>query len=124
MKKHLITVCLTLISMIVFSQVTYFYFPRQENSATTSAKMENAKINLNKAYEAYNKGDMEKTKYYLNQSERDGLVNDSFYYLLGKWCYDKGRLTAAKRYWMRGYRKRGCWECKELVVKMESGIKL
>jgi hypothetical protein len=123
-KIFLITVLLSLISIIGFSQTTYFYFPRQENSAVTSAKMENAKINLKKAYDAYNEGDMEKTRYYLDQSERNGLVNDSFYYLLGKWCYDKEKFSAAERYWMRGYRKRGCWECKELVVKMKSGEKL
>lgn len=77
-------------------------------------------MNLKKAYEAYNEGDMKKTRYYLDQSERDGMVNASFYYLLGQWCYDKGDKWNASKYWMRGYRKRGCWECKELVDKMKA----
>jgi len=124
MKKYLVAGFLSFVILPCLSQVTYFYFPRQENSAVTSAKMENAQINLKKAYEAYNEGDMKKTRYYLNQSERDGWTSAGFYYLLGKWCYDKGKYLTAKRYWMRAYRKKGCWECKELVLKMKSGQKL
>lgn len=111
-----------LFAMTSFSQgVTYFYFPRQENSATTTAKMDNAEIHLVNAYGAYNEGNLEKTRYYLDQSERHGYVNSSFYYLLGQWAYDTGNNVAAQRYWNRGYKKRGCWECKELVAKMRAG---
>lgn len=101
-----------------FAQNTYIYFPRQENSATTNAKMENSKIFLDKAYEAFNEGDLEKTRYYLLQSEKDGYVNASFYFLLGHWAYKTKNLTAARRYWIRGYQKRGCWECKEIADEL------
>ncbi len=119
-KKFLIAGSLSLISMISYSQVNVFYFPSGENSAQTSAKMENAQANLDLAYEAYNEGDMEKTKYYLDQSERNGMVNGSFYYLLGQWFYDEGKHVYAERYWMRGYKKRACWECKELLDKAKA----
>jgi hypothetical protein len=97
-----------------FSQV-FFIWPRQKNSTESAAEKENSEINLDKAYEAYNEGNMEKTKYYLDHSERNGWTSDSFYYLLGKWYFDKKKYSAAGKYWTKGYRKRGCWECKELM---------
>ena len=113
--KNIILIFLLFITTTIFGQTKYyFYFPRQENSAVITAKMENAKANIDNAYKAYNQGNLEKTKYYLDQSEDDGYVSAAFYYLLGKWCYDKDKIDAADRYWMRGYRKHGCWECKEL----------
>ena len=119
MKKSILICIISLFCETSFSQATFFYFPRQENSAVTSAKMEAAKEFVKKAYEAYNQKDLKKTKYYLDQSERNGYTSAGFYYLLGQWCYDKGVYSSAKRYWMRGYRKSGCWECKELVTKMK-----
>lgn len=102
---------------MAIGQTTFFYFPRQENSATTSAKMENSNENVKKAYDAYNEGNLEKTRYFLDQSERDGYVSASFYYLLGQWCVAKGNISAALRYWNRGYNKSGCWECMDLYKK-------
>lgn len=121
MMKIIILLCLNLISITTYGQLGYFYFQKQENSAVTTAKIENAKINLQKAYDTYKEGNLEKTRYYLDQSERDGMASAGFYYLLGKWCYDMKKFTAAKRYWMRGFNKRGCWECKELAEKMKEG---
>ena len=117
--KTTLIILLSFITTTFFGQAKYYFvYPRSENSAETSAKMDNSKINLENAYKAFNQGDLDKTKYYLDQSEHDGYVNASFYYLLGKWCHVNGKINAAYRYWMRGYNKYGCWECKELCDKL------
>lgn len=95
------------------------YIPKQENSAVTESKMKNSNYFLDKAYESYSKGEMDKTRFYLKQSEKDGYVSGRFYFLLGKWCVDMKKRSAAKRYLMRGFRKCGCWECKELALKLK-----
>lgn len=118
--KSFILPLLLLLSMNVLSQNTYFYFPRQENSAVTTAKMENAQYNLDKAYKAYNKGDLKQTKYYLYESTKDGYRSASFYYLFGQWCYARGKYARAKRYWKAGYNNSGCWECNELIESMKN----
>ena len=92
-----------------------FWYKSAPDPARTEADMQKSIQDLHKAYDAYNEGDLEKTRYYLDQSEKKGYVSDAFYYLLGQWCFDVGKYSAAKRYWMRGYDKHGCWECKELA---------
>ncbi len=52
----------------------------------TAQKYKNAEINLESAYEA---GDLEKTKYYLDQSEKKGVTSPGFYFLLGQYFYVK-----------------------------------
>jgi tetratricopeptide (TPR) repeat protein len=100
---------------------TYFIYPKQKNATESAADKSNSERNVEKAYEAYNSGDLKKTRYYLDQSERNGWTSASFYYLLGMWSYDTGNRTAARRYWMRGYHKRSCWDCKVLAEKMDNG---
>jgi len=119
MKSIIILVCL-LYSLSGKSQTTKFYFPGEDKSIVTPGRREKAKYNLDQAYEAYNKGDLEKTRYYLGQSQDHLWKSGSFYYLLGKWCYDMKKYGSAKRYWYKGLKKYGCWECKELADKLLS----
>lgn len=105
------------------SQTTIIYnsgglpilFSSQENSAETAQKYKNAEINLSKAYDAYEEGNLEKTKYFLEQSEKKGIVSPGFYFLLGQYFFVKKQYHYAKRYWNRGF-KRGCWECKDKIA--------
>lgn len=119
--KKIILLLFVVISATAKSQ-TIFMYRKTENSATTEAKMNNAKIFLDKAYQAYNENDMKKCRYYLYQSEENGYVNDAFYFLLGQWSMKSGNNDAAIRYWMRGYKKHGCWDCKELADKLKSTL--
>lgn len=89
-------------------------FGSAENSAETAQKYKNAEINLGKAYDVYEQGDLEKTKYYLDQSEKKGVVSPGFYFLLGQYFYVKKEYKYAKRYWKRGF-NRGCYECNEKI---------
>lgn len=115
----LITVLVLSISNC-FSQTTEGYnlgglpsiFGTDENSEQTAQKYKNAEINLEKAYNAYEEGDLEKTKYYLDQSEKKGVVSPGFYLLLGQYFYVKNQFNYAERYWKRGFKK-GCYECQE-----------
>lgn len=102
-----------------YGQATGFYYPQKENLENESVRVQKAYNNLEKAYEAYNDGDMKRTRYYLYESEAGKHVTAAFYYLLGQWCYDMKNFSAAKKYWMRGYDRRGCWECKDLIRGME-----
>jgi len=112
--------CITLgCSELAYSQI--FWYHKQTDATISAAQKESAEAMLQAAYDAYNAGNLEKTKYYLDQSERNGWVSAGFYYLLGMYSYDTKNFSAAKRYWMRGFNKRGCWECKELADKMELG---
>ena len=85
-----------------------------EDSAETAIKYRNAEINLKRAYDAYQEGNLEKTKYYLDESERRGVVSPEFYLLLGQYFYAKQEYKYARRYWRRGFKK-GCWECNEKI---------
>ncbi len=89
-------------------------FGNFENSAETSQKYKQAGEFLEKAYEAYEEGELEKVKYFLDQSEKDGVVSPGFYFLLGQYFFVKEKYKYAKRYWKRGFKK-GCWECKEKI---------
>ena len=92
-----------------------FLYGNKENSAETAQKYKNAEINLEKAYDAYEEGNLEKTKYYLDQSEKKGVISPGFYFLLGQYFYVKKEYKYAKRYWNRGFNK-GCYECKEKIA--------
>ncbi len=100
------------------TKAQFFYYRKAPDPAVTQANMEKSKVDLDKAYVSYNDGDLTKTKYFLDQSEKKGFVSDRFYYLLGQWSFDMGKSKDARRYWMRGYAKHGCWECKELADKL------
>lgn len=112
------------------TKTTYSWFwynsstNRAGDATISEANRQYSSDMLKLAYEAYNSGDMEKTRYYLNQSVDNGWTDASFFYLFGKWCYDKGNKSCAKRYWKKGFRTRGCWECRELVRKMKKGGKI
>jgi hypothetical protein len=71
-------------------------YGNKENSAETAQKYKNAEINLGKAYDAYEAGDLEKTKYYLNQSEKKGVVSPGFYFLLGQYFYKRKIINMPK----------------------------
>lgn len=88
----------------------------KENSAETVQRYKNAEMNLRKAYEAYEEGNLEKTKYFLDESEKTGVVSAAFYLLLGQYFFVKEEYRYAKRYWKRGFKKHGCWECGEKLV--------
>lgn len=96
-------------------------FGSKENSAQTTQKYKNAEVNLAKAYEAYEEGNLEKTKYFLDQSEKKGVVSPGFYLLLGQYFYVKEQYKYSRRYWTRGYKKLGCWECKEKIATIPAG---
>lgn len=118
MKKYFIILFLVFVSVGHGLAQVVFFWPRQKNATESAAERESSEINLDKAYEAYNEGNVEKTKYFLDQSERAGWTSASYYYLLGQWYFDQKRLGPAGRTWHRGYKKSGCWECKELSDKL------
>lgn len=101
-----------------------FYYPIPTGQAET-VKIELARESLYQAYEAYNiNKDLKSTKFYLDQCERNGVVDAPFYYLLGRWAYDRGDKKAAKRYWQRGGKNANCDECIDLytAVKFDKSI--
>jgi len=89
-----------------------------EKPEKTERDYKKADDNVAYAQEAFNEGDMKKTRYYLKASEKKGIVSKEFYLLLGKYNYKKGKSGLAGRYWLRGYRKYACWECGELRDEM------
>lgn len=103
----------------LISQVDIWGNKKSETQLT--AEQKSHEYNMKQAFEAYNAGNLDKTKYHLNQAEKDNWTSTGFYYLLGLWAYDSGDKEGAKRYWLRGYKKRSCWDCKELADKVERG---
>lgn len=123
MKHIILSALLITICGICYSQTVIVYnsgglpilYGTKENSAETAQKYKNAEINLGKAYDAYEAGDLAKTKYYLDQSEKKGVISPGFYFLLGQYFYVKKEYKYARRYWKRGY-NRGCYECNEKIA--------
>src|SRR5688572_26086453 len=98
-----INVCHSQVIAVLNSGGLPIIYGNGENSAVTAQKYKNAEINLGKAYDAYESGDLEKTKYFLDQSEKKGVVSPGFYLLLGQYFYVKRQYKYAKRYWKRGF---------------------
>jgi hypothetical protein len=91
-----------------------------QNSATTQSKMDLAKNYTDQAYIAYAEGNLEKSKYYVDQSQENGFKSGDFYYLLGAYMYRTNEMKAAKRYWNIAYNEGGCWDCKEYLEKLKN----
>ncbi len=118
MKKLGLAVVLLLFSFTSFSQWHY------ENSAVTEQKGKNFTIYVNNALNAYNRGNLDQTKYYLKAAKKTKWSGSRYYWLWGKYYYRKGDFGSAKKNWRKGYKKFGCWECKELINKVKSGVKI
>lgn len=88
---------------------------QDENSAITNIKLNTANAHMQKALKAYLDNDIEKSKYYIDQSQRQGVKTVEFYFLLGAYMYKTEEFKAAKRYWKIAFKEGGCWECKELL---------
>ncbi|WP_417942500.1 hypothetical protein [Flavobacterium sp. RS13.1] len=112
---HLI---LLLMTFSLSAQQNIFGVP--QNSATTQSKMDLAKNYINQAYIAYAEGNLEKSKYYVDQSQEHGFKSGDFYYLLGAYMYRTNEMKAAKRYWNIAYKEGGCWDCKEYLEKLKN----
>src|SRR5690606_14017634 len=93
---------------------------QDENSATTENKINIAKLNIDKAYIAYSNDNLEKSKYFIDQSQKQGVKSGDFYLLLGAYMYRTQEFKAAKRYWKIAHKEGGCWECKSLLDKLEN----
>lgn len=91
-----------------------------QNSATTQGKIDLAKNNINQAYLAYSEGNLEKCKYFVDQSQEHGFKSGDFYFLLGTYMYYTKEFKAAKRYWTIAHKEGGCWDCKELIEKLKN----
>lgn len=92
---------------------------QDENSATTENKMNVAKLNIDKAFIAYSENNIEKSKYFIDQSQRQGIKTGDFYFLLGAYMYRTEEYKAAKRYWKIAFKEGGCWECKDLLEALD-----
>ncbi|UUF15422.1 MULTISPECIES: hypothetical protein [Flavobacterium] len=117
MKK---TILFILFLTITNSHAQQNIFGVPQNSATTQSKMDIAKKYTDQAYIAYADGNIEKSKYFIDQSQKDGFKSGDFYYLLGAYMYRTNELKAAKRYWNIAYKEGGCWECKEYLEKLKN----
>lgn len=82
--------------------------------------MDLAKNYTDQAYIAYAEGNLEKSKYYVDQSQENGFKSGDFYYLLGAYMYRTNEMKAAKRYWNIAYKEGGCWDCKEYLEKLKN----
>lgn len=85
-------------------------------------KIIDSNLNLERAFNAYKKGDLGKTKYYLDESEKDGVVSSGFYLLLGQYFFDKNQFKYARRYWKRGAEQKGCSECSKKIDEVPNSI--
>lgn len=106
------------LSLTAQAQQNIFGVP--QNSATTQSKMDLAKNNIDQAYLAYSEGNLEKCKYFVDQSQEHGFKSGDFYFLLGTYMYYTKELKAAKRYWNIAFKEGGCWDCKELLEKLKN----
>jgi hypothetical protein len=88
---------------------------QDENSAVTENKLKMAEENVKEAYFAYYANDLEKAKYFIDQSQRAGTKIGDFYFLLGAYMYRTKEIKAAKRYWKISHKEGGCWDCKKLL---------
>ncbi|MFH6956243.1 hypothetical protein ACHRV1_02470 [Flavobacterium aquidurense] len=111
---------LILFLIITNSRAQQSIFGVPQNSATTQNKMNIAKKYTDQAYIAYADGNIEKSKYFIDQSQKDGFKSGDFYYLLGAYMYRTNEPKAAKRYWNIAYKEGGCWECKEYLEKLKN----
>ena len=93
---------------------------QEENSTKTESKIILAKMKLDSAYVSYDNLFVEKSKYFLDQSKKLGIKSGDFYFLLGAYMFRKYEFRAAKRYWKIAYTEGDCWECKELLSKLEN----
>lgn len=114
------TIFLTLFLIITNSYAQQSIFGVPHNSATTQSKMDIAKKYIDQAYIAYADGDINKSKYFVDQSQKDGFKSGDFYYLLGAYMYRTNELKAAKRYWNIAHKEGGCWDCKEYLEKLKN----
>lgn len=115
MKKIFYIICILGISISANAQVNFL---GPLNSATTQSKMDFAKSNIDNAYASYEES-LEKFKYYIDQSQSQGYKSGDFYFLLGVFMYRTQEFKAAKRYWKISFKEGGCWDCKELLEKLE-----
>lgn len=123
MKNNLLLVLIFVISVTTIGnaqkklRTTIF---QDENSATTEIKSNTAKANMDKAFAAYVENNLEKSKYFIDQSQRQGIKTGDFYFLLGAYMYRTEEIRAAKRYWKIAHKEGGCWECKELLDNIDN----
>jgi len=84
----------------------------------TDRDYEVANTNLKLAFDAFNEGNMTKTKFFLKFSKKRGIVSAQYYLILGKYRYKMSKPNMAAKAWLKGFRKHGCWECGELRDEM------
>ena len=120
MKKQFLSIFLLAIFSCVNGQKLKNNLFQDENSATTENKLTTAKKNIDQAFVAYSENNLEKSKYFIDQSQKQGVKTADFYFMLGAYMYRTKELKAAKRYWKIAYKEGGCWECKELLEKLEN----
>ena len=116
--KNIIFALFLLLTLNLNAQQNIFGVP--QNSATTQNKMNLAQKNINQAYKAYFEGNIEKAKYFIDQSQEHGFKSGDFYFLLGAYMYRTEEFKAAKRYWKISHKEGGCWECKEYLEKLKN----
>jgi len=121
MLRNILFVSLVLASFSSSAQVVVGlvdWTANKKNSARTQLQIDESRTNIENAYLAYNERNLEKSKYYIDQSQRDGFKSGDFYFLLGVYMYHTNEMKAAKRYWKIAHKEGGCWECKELLEKL------
>jgi hypothetical protein len=114
MNKLTLIIGLTLMSFISQSQIFIVNTNSGPNSAQTEAHYAYSREMTEKAKAALEAKDLEKAKYYLDQwSQTSKGVNVNFYTLMAQYCAEMKNYKAAKRYYMKAYKKWACYECKE-----------
>ena len=122
MKKSIIFLCSLFSSISLYSQVisqaqTVIVKPGL-NSAETEMLTKNAD-NLNDyILEALKKQDWKKSYYYIDYWVNMGHADSRLYMRFAEYLIGIGEPGAAKRKYMRAYKKFGCYDCKELADKL------
>ena len=111
------------------SKTLEFYrvdFERPSDSLLKTSSQKQYYFYMAKAIEAYNNQKFNNCFFYLKQAEANKITTAQFYYLIGLARYHSGEIEPAKRYLNRGYEKKNCLKCLQVLERIdeiESGAK-
>ncbi|MFY9310035.1 MAG: hypothetical protein WAQ28_13395 [Bacteroidia bacterium] len=89
------------------------------NSEQTRIRGANAEYYTKETQQAISDKNLDKAKYYLQQWHAHGAINANFYILWADYYVLVGRPKTAKKLLMRAYRKKSCFECKQMAENIK-----